>query len=184
MKIILISGKAGSGKDTAGQMLYDELTADNYTVLVTHYADLLKYICRTFFGWDGVKDDFGRSLLQHVGTEVIRSKEPDFWVRFVMDMLRFFKNEWDYVIIPDCRFPNEVEVPKEYDIGDVVSLKIERTGYDNRLTQEQKNHSSETALDNYKTDYCIDNCGTPCELREKVKLFVKEKLYAECTGIN
>ena len=55
-----------------------------YSTLIVHYADLLKYMCKTFFGWNGEKDEFGRSLLQRVGTDCIRNVEPDYWVDFVI----------------------------------------------------------------------------------------------------
>lgn len=51
MKVITISGKAQNGKDTTAGLLKAALEADGYKVLITHYADLLKYICKQFFGW-------------------------------------------------------------------------------------------------------------------------------------
>ena len=45
MKVITISGKAQNGKDTTAGLLKAALEADGYKVLITHYADLLKYIC-------------------------------------------------------------------------------------------------------------------------------------------
>ena len=55
MKIICISGKAGHGKDYTANLLKEELEARGYSVLITHNADLLKYICKTFLGWNGEK---------------------------------------------------------------------------------------------------------------------------------
>lgn len=69
MKVILVSGKARSGKDSFAEELKKILIEKNKRVLVTHYAGLLKYICGEFFDWDGEKDEYGRSLLQKVGTE-------------------------------------------------------------------------------------------------------------------
>ena len=62
MKVILISGKAQNGKDTVAGSLHKALVNDGKRVLVTHYADLLKYICRNYFGWDGNKDEKGRQI--------------------------------------------------------------------------------------------------------------------------
>ena len=62
--IICISGKAGSGKDYFANLLDGFLTDSlGKTVLITHYADLVKYCCTKFFHWDGVKDTKGRTLL-------------------------------------------------------------------------------------------------------------------------
>lgn len=148
MQLILISGKAGHGKDTLARHLKAAMEEDGKKVLITHYGDLLKYICENFFRWDGMKDEKGRTLLQHVGTDIIRKQEPDYWVNFIAGILRMFKNEWDYVLIPDVRFPNEIEGMKEFNPKHV---RIIRPGF-NMLTEEQQKHPSETALDNYKGD--------------------------------
>ncbi len=163
MRIIAISGKARHGKDTAASILKEKLESEGYKVLVTHYGDLLKHICRSFFGWDGGKDEAGRHILQYVGTDVIKEIQPDFWVDFIVDVLRFFPSEWDYVLIPDCRFPDEISGLKSAGF-DVTHLRVIRKNFESPLSAEQQKHSSETALDNYVPDYCIENSGTKEEL--------------------
>lgn len=175
VKVIAVSGHAQHGKDTVAGMLSKKLTADGNKVLVTHYADLLKYICKAFFNWDGNKDESGRSLLQRVGTDVIRKQAPDFWVNFVSDTLSFFNEEWDYVIIPDTRFPNEVEKMKEK--FDVVHLRVVRDGFLSPLTPEQQAHPSETALDDVEPDYYIKNNKGLDELDAVVAEWIEGSLY-------
>ena len=101
MKILCISGKAQHGKDTTANYLYNELKDKGYKVMITHYADLLKFICSNMFGWDGKKNEKGRHLLQYVGTDIIRKQKPDYWVDFIISILELFPNEWEYVLIPD-----------------------------------------------------------------------------------
>jgi len=173
MKIICISGKARHGKDTTAGLLKEYLELADKKVLVTHYADLLKYLCKTYFGWDGNKDENGRQLLQYVGTDIIRKKRPDFWVDFVADILELFNDTWDYVIICDTRFPNEVSRLKDRGF-DVIHLRVKRTEFDNNLTEEQRNHPSETALDDITPDYCIINDTTLDDLRYKTVEFLAE----------
>lgn len=158
MKIICIAGKARHGKDTAAEYLKKKFEEENKRVLIVHYADLLKYICKTFLGWDGKKDERGRELLQYVGTDIIRKHRPDYWVDFVVDILKLFKDYWiiDYIVIPDCRFPNEIQRMKENGF-DTVSLQIIRDNFESELTAEQMQHASETALDNFDFDYTIHN---------------------------
>lgn len=163
MKIVLISGKARHGKDTVAGMLDDILKNKGNKVLITHYGDLLKYICKNFFNWNGVKDDKGRTILQYVGTDVIRQKNPDMWVDFIIKILTYFNNTWDYVLIPDCRFPNEVDKIKKY--FDCVHLRIIRTNFISPLSVEQQNHISETALDNYDADYNLFNSSSLEDLK-------------------
>ena len=169
MKVILFSGKAQHGKDTSSLMLKEIMENDNKKVLICHYADLLKYICKTFFNWNGEKDDIGRSILQRVGTDVIRKQNPDYWVSFISGFLNMFSNEWDYILIPDCRFPNEIQ--KMIDDGfKVFSVRVNRTDFESELTEEQKRHVSETALDNYIFDYYIDTISQLDYLRRKLKI--------------
>lgn len=176
MKVILISGKAQHGKDTVAGYLEEELTRRGQTVLVTHYGDLLKYICRTFFEWNGEKDEEGRSLLQHVGTDVIRKKNDSFWARFVCQVLKFFPDAWDYAIIPDCRFPNEISTPTDFGLL-TYHLRVVRPDFDNGLTDEQKAHPSETALDSVKPDYTLVNNGSLGDLRQLVQNWATFRLF-------
>lgn len=174
MKVITISGKARHGKDTVAKLLKNELTNRGNTVLICHYADLLKYICKTFFGWDGNKDLEGRTLLQYVGTDVVREKNENYWIEFIKSVLRMFPDEWDYVLIPDTRFPNEIEEMKSE--FDCVSLKVIRLNYDSGLTDEQLSHPSETALDDYSFDYIVENDGTYDDLKNKISVLIERML--------
>lgn len=167
MKVICISGKAQHGKDTTAGFLNERLEDQGYDVLVTHYGDLVKYICKTFFGWNGEKDEYGRGLLQYVGTDMIRQHEPDFWVRFVAQILCFFREEWDYVLIPDSRFPNEIDYLRSAGM-DVTHLRVIREHFQSPLTPEQQRHPSETALDNVTPDFYIHNNGTLDDLKSVV----------------
>jgi hypothetical protein len=169
MKVILISAHAQNGKDTTANIIYEKLTKQGKKVLITHFADLLKYICKTFFGWDGNKDDVGRGILQRVGTNVVREKDPDYWVRFVKSILSLFPDEWDYVLIPDCRFPNEADGFNDYDH---INLRITRTDFKSPLTEEQQNHPSETALDNYSFDYYMNTKSGLDSVRLEVDKFL------------
>lgn len=175
MKVICISGKAQHGKDTAAQFLADALKTGGYSVLVTHYGDLLKYICKTFFDWDGEKNDEGRTLLQKVGTDVIRAQCPDYWVSFIAGIMKFFPNEWDYVLIPDCRFPDELNYLKDSGF-DTVHIRVVRENFKSPLTPEQQAHPSETALDGIIPDCCIKNSGTLKDLRNAVTAFAGQHL--------
>jgi len=157
-------------------MLKSDLEDHGERVLIAHYGDLVKYVCRTFFDWNGEKDDYGRNLLQYVGTDIVRAREPEFWVDFVIKMIQFFGDNWDYVLIPDSRFPNEVERLRETGFG-VTHLRVERRNFVSPLTPEQQNHPSETALDNTTPDYLIVNDGSLRDLELRVKQYIKENIY-------
>ena len=160
--VVLLSGKSGSGKDFIANIMKQKLESKDKKVLITHYADLLKYILKTFFDWDGQKDERGRYLLQHVGTDIIRKKDPNFWIGFIKTIIYMFYDRWDYILIPDARFENEINSMKQSkEYFNIVTVRIDRTNYTSKLTEEQKNHPSETSLDHYNFDYYIVNDGTP-----------------------
>lgn len=188
MQIIVISGRAQHGKDTVAKMLEHHLKAFGKNVLITHYADLLKYICKAYFNWDGIKDERGRQLLQYVGTDVVRNINPEFWVDFVSTMLKWFGTKeivegekgdrWNYVIIPDTRFPNEIERLKN-DGHTVIHLRVNRPDCENGLTNEQCKHISENALDDTPPDVVIINNGTLRELDKAIIRYCSDELLRD-----
>lgn len=170
MKVLCISAKARHGKDTAAEIIKDYLETKGNKVLITHYADLVKFVCTNFFNWDGKKDEKGRTLLQYVGTDVISSQQPAYWANFIVSILKFFENEWDYVLIPDCRYP--IEFNTVADNFHTLLLRVERPNFDNGLTDKQKQHSSEISMDNYPFDAIIYNDSTLDSFRDKLIWFV------------
>ena len=167
-KVICIGGKAQNGKDTSAVVFSQVLTDRGNKTLIVHYADLLKFICRTYFGWDGSKDEAGRTLLQRVGTEVVREHVPDYWVDFVIGLVKLFPDEWDYIIIPDTRFPNELHKWKASGF-DSVYVRVQRENFESPLTPEQQLHRSEIALDNEVPDWLLINDGTLEDLGKKIE---------------
>ena len=97
MNTIIISGKAGSGKDTLAQFMKQELEKHGKKVLVIHYADAVKWVLRDYFNWDGKKDAVGRTLLQRVGTDVVRAMHPNYWTCIVVGLIQAFEpySDWD-----------------------------------------------------------------------------------------
>lgn len=170
--VILLSGHAGCGKDFVANILKEQLEKCNKKVLITHYADLLKYICKTFFNWNGEKDEFGRSLLQYVGTDVVREVNPNYWVDFIDGIIYMFYDKWDYILIPDARFPNEITEMKRSNFYSTISIRVNRPGYETHLTKEQQAHHSETALDDFNFDIYIDNT-TKESVKKQIENFIK-----------
>lgn len=119
-----------------------------------------------------------RLMLQLIGTEGGRELlHPNLWVNSLFVDYKEYCSKWDSEgldretkfpdwIITDCRFPNEADAVRQRG-GIVIRL--------NRFTEEQSQHSSETALDNYKNfDYVIDNNGTLDDLRNELKKIVAD----------
>ena len=168
-KVICIGGKAQNGKDTSAVVFAQVLADRGNKVRIVHYADLLKFICRTYFDWDGSKDEAGRTILQRVGTEVVREQVPDYWVDFVIGLVKLFPNDWDYIIIPDTRFPNELHKWRECGF-DTTYIRVTRENFVSPLTAEQQKHRSEVALDDEVPDWLLVNDGTLQDLAKKIEM--------------
>ena len=145
-KIILISGKAQHGKDTVAEQLHKALDANGYNSATFHIADYLKFIATKYYGWNGEKDVQGRTLLQTLASTA-RQLDEDFWVCIASDALKLLSCEYDYIVVPDVRYKNEIEVLcRDHEC---TRIRIERPEFDIGLTEEQKAHISETDLDDY-----------------------------------
>lgn len=178
LKVFVISGEAQHGKDTSALMMKEELVLSGVPeerILITHYGDLLKYICKSFFFWDGVKDEQGRTLLQQVGTEIFRSKDTNYWTGFLTKIMGIIGDRFDYVLIPDTRFENEVTCWYR-DGYSVTHIKVIRDGFQSGLTEEQRNHPSENALNRMTPDICIHNDGTLEDLKGKIHIVMEDIL--------
>ena len=187
--IIGISGKAGSGKDTAAKMLevlyanpdisYEDFANKRYKnfadIQIVHFADSLKETAQVLFRiseWEtntqeGKKTTINwigktvRELLQGIGQGLRGAIDFDLWVKIL------FANteDWSNYIIADVRYPNEVKAIKE---RNGILLRIDRKG------AGAGNHSSETALDDYKEwDVHIENNGSIEDLFETMRIFTK-----------
>ena len=83
----------------------------------------------------------------------------------------------EVVIIPDCRYPNETNVA---DKNEIITLFVNRP-IENDLTEEQRKHSSENAMNDYDFDFYIENDGTLEDLEDlSFKLYeLIEQRYKE-----
>lgn len=156
-KIILLSAKAEHGKTEVAKILRNFLENKGFRVTFAPFASYLKFICKEHYGWNGKKDEQGRSILQHVGTNVIRKRRPDFWVNTTLQFIDAFEEEFDYFISDDVRFDNEVNGVRNSRF-ESIAIKVNRLNFENSLTEEQRQHPSETALDDFDGfDYYVES---------------------------
>ncbi len=77
---------------------------------------------------------------------------------------------FDVIIVSDARFKDEIESIKT---NNTFVIKIE--GKENKLTEEERKHITETALDNYnKYDYIIENKSSKQKLKEQLEKIMEE----------
>ena len=87
-----------------------------------------------------------REFLQHFGTDVCRKIKDNIWVESCIS--RMLTSGTELAIVPDIRFPNEVEAIQKAG-GKVIRLT---------RSPHEDSHPSETSLDNYEEfDHVIDN---------------------------
>lgn len=171
MRVILIGGKARAGKDTTADFIIEGL--NDKKVCRIQVGQYIKYYAMKYFGWDGQEETKPRDLLNKLATEIIREKiDPEFHVKRLVEDIKVLSYFYDTFIVSDIRFPIEIEKVRDA-FNDVVAIKVFRDS--NELSEEQKSHVSELALDNYeKFDFEIDNNGTLENLKEKVNNVLKE----------
>lgn len=173
MKIILIGGKARSGKDTLADYLYEKLKEQGRKPCKLQVSQYIKYYAIKYFGWDGKEETKPRDLLINLGTEIIRNKiDQNFHINRLIEDIKVLSYFFDTFIVSDIRLPIEIEKTKQ-EFKNVISIKLERP-YTELAEKEQK-HITETGLDNYNNfDYVIKNDKTLEDLKVKAKELIKK----------
>ena len=165
-KIIILSGKAQSGKNECVEIIKDYYNDKGKKCIIISYASYLKEYAKNVLGWDG-SDPKPRDFLQQVGVELIKNKiNPRLLIERIIDDIKVYSYFFDVIVVSDARFVSEiVDVKDNFSNVSVIHIN----GRDNSLTLEQKNHSTETGLDDFDNyDFIINNIGSKHELRSSV----------------
>lgn len=176
MKVYLISGKARHGKDTTATYFVKHYELLGKKACVMHIGNYIKHFARDYFGWDGREETKPRTLLQTLGTDIIREKlgKPYFFTRRLLEDMEVLSHFFDVILIADVRLPMEIsEILKEY--PDAVLLQVHRSNFDDGMTEAQRNHITKTALDDYGDfHYCLENT-TLEQLENDVKEIMRKE---------
>jgi hypothetical protein len=154
-KVIGLSGKAGSGKDHIASR-----------IITPHYGyvpfSLAWHIKTSLIGKNActyeeafiTKPPRVRHLLQQEGTESGRDiYGKDIWLDTAFAWMQLVYEQWGIArfVVPDVRFPNEVEYIKRKG-GKVLRIIAPNRVAGSPLSMEARMHRSETALDDYPPD--------------------------------
>jgi len=173
--VIGLCGKAGAGKTTFANMILNqflEMTDNKIGCVVLPFAKALKDLA-VQLGWDGVKDERGRRLLQLLGTDVCRNCIDDnYWVKKWKEGIDKERAKGIQLIVADdVRFENELLSIAGFN-GEIYKL----VGRSYELAADSKNHESEQELDVHD-DLLISNVSTfealECRAKEIVKRLIK-----------
>ncbi|MFA5604099.1 MAG: hypothetical protein WDA12_04565 [Bacilli bacterium] len=176
-KIYILSGKARSGKDTVAKVIKTVCEENNLKYINLQYSSHIKEYARRISDWDGSDETKPRTLLQQLGTEVIRQQIDEmFFVKRMISDIKVYSNFFDVITISDARYKEEIELPKEH-FKDVISISVIRPIGESSLTEQQQQHLSEKALDGYdKHDYVINNNKELSDLETKTREIIESTL--------
>ena len=174
MKIGFV-GQMRSGKDTAASYF-----CKKYFGKIMKFADPLYEIQAFAQKVTGFPEEKDRPLLQWLGTEWGRKKDPDIWIKVFLQRLRRITDLSIYVT--DARFANEVELLKKKGFKIVLIWAKDDIRIARGATHE--NHESEQFAKTYDGwDYKIENSGTEKEFFIKLDYLEKEIKKKECLEV-
>lgn len=178
---IILTGKAGSGKDTIADYLiskygYTKISlASSLKRLVQDVFVLTDFQThdrtereRTLPEWgDGTWSV--RKLLQHIGTELFRNTiDREIWVKSLVKRISIGNSKY---VVNDCRFENELTYFKNH-LSNCKSIRVNRPEYMGDVGI--KGHESESY--NLSTDYIIENDSTIEDLHYKIDNLICSKI--------
>ena len=166
MKIFLIAGKAGSGKNEVAVKIKQLLPK----TVITSISKYIKLFALEYTDWDGRDFNKPRRFLQTMGDK-IRKVDEYFFINRIKEDLKIYSLDYNNVIISDIRLIKEIEEFKKDSNNEIITIKVISSKSKRNLTKEEQNHITETELDNYnKFDYIIENNE---ELDNKLKEILK-----------
>lgn len=171
-KIIILTGKAQSGKNASANIIKKYLEKQNKKTVIIAYAKYLKDYAKEITNWNGRETTKPREFLQQIGVELIKNQiDENMLINRIKEDIKVYEYFFDVIIISDARFESEIEeIKKEHK---VTVIKID--GKENILTNNQKKHITETALDNYNEyNYIIENKTTKQKLKEQIEKIMEE----------
>lgn len=155
IKVIGLSGKAGSGKDyIASRIITPKYGYVPFSIAWHVKANLVGKGALTYEEAFITKPPHARHLLQQEATESGRDiYGQDMWLRAADSWMRTIYESWGIqrFVLPDVRFPNEVEYIKKMG-GKVIRIIAPKRVAQSPLSDEARNHYSEVALDEYPLD--------------------------------
>ena len=177
--LFLITGPAGSGKTTVARIIENHYV----NVSVLNFSDSLKTFCeeglelpkgyfqeeynkqQTLVQFPSGRSMTGRRILQKFG-DAVRNVDQDFFVRQTIERIDKDFRSGKYCVVPDLRYPNELELVKK-NLGIFLTLLyIDREN----LHNIPEKHPSESHFERFReeSDFTINNNGSFSDLREEV----------------
>ena len=167
MKLFLVAGKARSGKDVTAKYIVEYYNQLEEKTVITRFSKYIKLLAMEMTDWNGNEDNKPRKFLQKMGAYIRETLDnPYFFIRRMQEDIEIYERFFDNVVISDVRLPDEIEQMKKHS-KNTYSIKVVNRK-ENDLSKSEKNHPTETLLDDYEDfDYIIYNDNDE-SLKEKV----------------
>ena len=173
MKIFVINGAAGSGKDTFVE-LCRKFTGDAFLLNIST-VDKVKEIAIAC-GWDETKTPENRKFLSDL--KALLTDWADVPLNDMIQKIERFKRGFEVYDVPDdraivfihCREPEEIR--KLVKALDARTLLIRRTAAENVTASNQ----SDAGVFDYEYDIHINNNGSLAELERTAEVFIKSTI--------
>jgi hypothetical protein len=200
IKLVLIHGHAGSGKDTIADYLvrkYDftkyayadpikEFLSKNLGIPLNYFYDQeLKtkdlYESLKLSSWKGWTP---RKLLQFVGTNLFRNTmDEDFWVKVLAPRI-MDDPDLDKIVITDIRFENELYPERFFNERHILQnatlykiiFQVERPGYIGTVPGGFENHESEQQIKLPKNTITLHNKEGLSDLYDALDRYMEKLL--------
>lgn len=179
--IILIAGRAKSGKSLLAKYFYQQYHNQNKKVIMSPYTKYLKHYIEEITNETIDENNKPRDLLQQISSKIIKKElgKLTFFIDRQIEDIEIYSYFADVILVPDVRFPNEIQTIKAK-FPNVISIGITRKNYISTLTKEQQEDITETALDNYhEYDFEIENTDKTDlqKIAEDIIIKIKERRY-------
>lgn len=166
MRIFLVAGKAGSGKNEVAKIIKEFYIYKLEECAVTSYSKYIKNFALELTDWDGTDANKPRDFMQQLGDK-IRKNDPNYFTSHMIRDIEVYSNYVQNLVINDVRMPLEIDDIKE-NFDEVYSIYVVNQFANSKLTLEQQAHITETALEDYSDfDYTIAN-DTLDNLKDKI----------------
>ena len=162
----ILMGEAGAGKDAFAKLLERQATAKNKNVVI-HTVTFARKLKQELMGlgWDGQKDERGRTFLQSIGKAMKAYHGDSYYASAAFEGMEPKSGVANMWIVTDARFIVEFNYAKEWAKAhgiDVTIIRIDRDrdpAWKSALTSEQKKDVSETEWRAISPDIVIHNDG-------------------------
>lgn len=185
---IAVFGKTRAGKSTACDAIIDTLSSidGKENVLELDFSKALREVVGVLYPETRFKKD--RNKLIEIGQHM-RKLDENIWVNIVKNSIEL--SDCDHMVVTGIRQPNEYKALKEKGF---IFIKIdcsEETRLErcikagDQFSKENLNHDTETYIDEFEYDCCINNDGVSEEvflkqLKELIlSLHLKESFFRE-----